>query len=309
VIIEKAGEIIPQVVEVDLSKRLADSVPIQPPTSCPECDGEVESEHDKEGKETARYCMNPECPAQLRERLIHFAARGQMDIDGMGEKMIVQLADAGLLNSFGDVFSLGGQRERLLKLERMGEKKADNLLAGIEAAKGRGLDRVLVGLAIRHVGSTAARVLARQYGSLDALLDASEKDIQSFKIDGKESGIGKEIAASLYHFLHSETGQHVIEELRDALVVLDMPAAEEESISQVFADKKFVVTGKLQQYTRDEIHALVELRGGRASSSVSGNTDYLVAGEKAGSKLAKAQKLGVAVLSEAEFSALISEDC
>jgi len=307
VVIEKAGEIIPQVIEVDLSKRSNQALPIEPPSRCPDCGGAVEREEDGTGKETARFCVNPECPAQLRERLIHFAARGQMDIEGMGEKVVLQLADAGLLNSFGDVFALRGHREALLPLERMGEKKVDNLLAGIEAAKSRGLDRVLVGLGIRHVGSTVARVLAKHYGSIDALLAASEEDIQSFKVGENESGIGKEIAASLYGFLHSDAGRHVIAELRDAQVVLDMPDTGETPVNQIFAGKTLVVTGKLEKYTRDEIHELVTRHGGRASSSISKSTAYLVAGEKAGSKLAKAEQLGVTVLSEMEFEELVGE--
>lgn len=306
VIIEKAGEIIPQVVRVDLKQRPDNLSPIDPPEACPECEGEVESEHDDSGKETARHCMNPECPAQLRERLIHFSARGQMDIDGLGEKIVVQLADAGLLNSFGDVFELHKERDKILELERMGAKKVDNLLAGIEAAKSRGLDRVLSGLGIRHVGSTVSKILAKHYRSIDAMQSATEEDIRTFKVGGEESGIGPEIAASLFHFLQSEAGKMVIDELRSAGVVLELPKAEIDATEQVFAGKTFVVTGKLETYTRDEIHALVEQLGGKASSSVSKNTDYLVAGEKAGSKLAKAEQLGVAVLSEAEFEQLVS---
>jgi len=305
VVIEQAGEIIPQVVEVDLTKRAKETPPLEPPEACPDCGGAIEREEDGTGKETARYCVNPECPAQLRERLIHFAARGQMDIDGMGEKVVLQLADAGLLHSFGDVFALRDHRESLLKLERMGEKKVDNLLAGIEAAKSRGLDRVLCGLGIRHVGSTVARVLAKHYGSIDALLAASEEDLQSFKIGEKESGIGKEIAASLTRFLHSDAGQHVLADLRDAQVTLELPDAEEAPANPIFAGKTLVVTGKLEKYTRDEIHELVARHGGQTSSRVSKNTAYLVAGEKAGSKLAKAEQLGVQVLSEAKFEELV----
>ena len=305
VIIEKAGEIIPQVVRVDLDQRPLDLQPIEPPKKCPDCAGEVEPEQDDNGKETARYCVNPECPAQLRERLIHFAARGQMDINGMGEKVVYQLADAGLLNSFGDVFSLYEKREQLLELERMGAKKVDNLLAAIEAAKGRGLDRVLVGLGIRHVGSTASRVLARHYGTLDALLEATVEDIQSFQTDGQESGIGPEIAKSLHLFLRSEAGKYVIAELRQANVRLSVPQQEGVASPQVFAGKTFVVTGKLEKYTREAIHALVEQHGGRASKSLSKNTDYLVAGQKAGSKLAKAQQLGVVAVSETEFEEML----
>ncbi len=308
VIIEKAGEIIPQVVRVDLEKRPANLPPIEPPEKCPDCGGEVEREQDDTGKETARHCMNPECPAQLRERLIHFAARGQMDIDGMGEKIVLQLADAGLLNTFGDIFELHKKREQLLELDRMGEKKADNLLAGIEAAKTRGLDRVLSGLGIRHLGSTVSRILTKHYGSIEALQAATREDIQTFQIDGQESGIGPEIAASIHHFLHSEAGRHVIEELQTANVTLAVSQSTNQNTSQIFAGKTFVVTGKLEKYTRDEIHALVEQHGGKASSSVSKKTGYLVAGEKAGSKLTKAEQLGVTVLSETEWETLLKAE-
>ncbi len=308
VIIEKAGEIIPQVVRVDLDLRPAHLPPVSAPDSCPECGGEVEAEQDSAGKETARYCMNPQCPAQLRERLIHFAARGQMDIDGLGEKSIGQLTEAELLNSFGDIFELHKRREQLLELERMGEKKVDNLLAGIEAAKTRGLDRVLCGLGIRHVGSTVSKILAKYYGSIDALIAASREDIETFQVDGKESGIGPEIAASLHHFLHSDAGQHVIGELRTAGVTLEAAPANVQAEGELaFAGQTFVVTGKLEKYTRDEIHALVEQHGGKAASNVSKKTDYLVAGEQAGSKLAKAEKLGVAVLSETDWESLLNE--
>jgi len=305
VIIEKAGEIIPQVVRVDVEKRPPNLPPLEPPETCPDCGGEVEPEQDDTGKETARYCMNPECPAQLRERLIHFAARGQMDIDGLGEKIVLQLADAGLLNSFGDIFLLHKRREQLLELERMGEKKVDNLLAGIEAAKQRGLDRVLCGLGVRHIGSTVSRILAKQYRTIEALVEAPQEEIQSFQVNGQESGIGPEIAASLHHFLSSTAGKTVIEELRVAGVTLAVSPSSEPSGNQIFAGKTFVVTGKLEKYTRDEIHALVEQHGGKAASRVSQSTDYLVAGEKAGSKLAKAEQLGVTVLGEDEFGELL----
>ncbi|MEQ8837471.1 MAG: helix-hairpin-helix domain-containing protein, partial [Lacipirellulaceae bacterium] len=308
VIIEKAGEIIPQVVRSLKEKRPAGVEPVVPPSECPECGSEVEPEIGNNGRETGRYCINPECPAQLRERLMHFAGRGQMDIDGLGEKAIIQLADAGLLNSFGDIFCLKDHREEMLKLERMGEKKVDNLLASIEEVKSRGLARVLGSLGIRHVGSTGSRILAEHYGTLDALMAASEEDIRTFKINGRESGIGEEIAKSLYHFLHSERGQFVFQELREAGVDLTEPQPEAtEGGSQLFAGKSLVVTGKLEQYSRDEIHDLIRQHGGRAASSVSKSTDYLIAGEKAGSKLAKAEKLGVAVISEGEFLEMLSQ--
>jgi DNA ligase (NAD+) len=348
VIIEKAGEIIPQVVRVVLEKRPHDLKPMKPPTRCPECGGEIEIEYDQrrehevashaakvereqsraakagrkpepmpkpaplgETDESGRYCINPECPAQLRERLIHFAGRGQMDVDGMGEKVVHQLADAGLLTTFGDVFTLHNKRAAVLELERMGEKKADNLFAGIDAAKDRGLARMLVGLGIHHVGSTAARVLAEHFGSIDALTAASFDDVASFRVNGQPSGIGPEIAKSLHTFLHSAEGKRVIAELKNAGVKLDVEksaatsAASAALAGKTFAGKTFVVTGTLAKYSRDEIEALIREHGGHAASSVSKATDYLVAGEKAGSKFDKAKKLGVKILSEGEFNQLL----
>ncbi|MGD9636590.1 MAG: NAD-dependent DNA ligase LigA, partial [Pirellulales bacterium] len=300
VIIEKAGEIIPQVVEVVHDKRPKGLKPMEPPAKCPECGGEIEIEYDqrrehevasyeskvererakaeKEGREpepiqksaplseldeSGRYCINPECPAQLRERLIHFAGRGQMDIDGMGEKVVHQLADAGLLRSFGDVFALRDKREAVLELERMGEKKADNLFAGIEAAKERGLARVLVGLGIHHVGSTASRILAEHFGSIDALTDASFDDIANFTVRGQASGIGPEIAKSLHAFLHSAEGQRVIKELKDAGVKLDIEQSTATGVAgAALAGKTLVVTGTLQKYSRDQIESLIREHGG-----------------------------------------------
>ncbi|MGI9457295.1 MAG: NAD-dependent DNA ligase LigA [Aeoliella sp.] len=309
VVIEKAGEIIPQVIEAVLEERPPGAKKPRPPKHCPECRGDVESEQDDAGKETARYCMNPECPAQFRERLEHFAGRGQMDIDGMGEKVVEQLTEAGLVKTLGDVFALRHRRDEVLELERMGEKKADNLLAGIEAAKSRGLARVLAGLGVRHVGSTASRILSEHYGTIDLLVAAAQLEIETFQVDGSESGIGPEIAASIHAFLHSDTGRAVIKELHAAGVSLEMPSQEASGAeSSALAGKRFVVTGTLENHSRQEIESLIAKHGGRATSSVSKSTDFVVAGEKAGSKLAKAEKLGVTVLSESEFQALLSGD-
>src|SRR5205085_12704176 len=165
VVVEKAGEIIPQVVRVVMEKRPKASKPMEPPGKCPECGGAVEQEGPK------LFCVNPECPAQFREKLKWFVGRDQMDIDGMGEKLVDQLIDAGLVRHFADVFTLTG--EKLLELERMGEKSADNLLAGIEISKGRGLARVLAGLGIRHIGTSAAKTIAKHFSNASALLDAS----------------------------------------------------------------------------------------------------------------------------------------
>jgi DNA ligase (NAD+) len=343
VVIEKAGEIIPQVISVVTEKRPRGLKPMSPPQKCPECGGEIEIEYDQrrvheveshaskvereaaraakesrkpekipepeplsEADESGRYCINPECPAQFRERIIHFAGRGQMDIDGMGEKVVYQLADAGLLNSFGDIFSLHKNRDAVLELERMGEKKADNLFAGIEAAKSRGLVRVLAGLGIHHIGATAARIVSDHFGSIDALVDAPLDKISVLKEDGALAGIGDEIANSLHTFLHSREGQRVIRELREAGVKLDVEKTTSTgSAGNALAGKTLVVTGTLHKYKREEIESLIVQHGGHAASSVSKKTDFLVAGEKAGSKLDKANSLGVRVISEAEFDELI----
>ncbi len=342
VIVEKAGEIIPQVVRVVDAEREGRAEPAVLPTACPWCEAElvmeynqrrqnhieqyakrVEREKDRAAKagrepeaipepppltlldESGRYCPNPECPAQLKERLWHFASRGQMDIDGLGEKVIEQLLEAKLVGSYGDLFRLHSKREELLKLERMGEKKADKLLAGIEASKDRGLTRVLASLGIRHVGSTASRILGAQYGSLDALQAATVDEIESFKIDGEESGIGPEIARSLVEYLRSETGRAIFEDLRAEGLKLTEEAAPAAATDGPLKGKTLVVTGTLERYSRTQAQELISQHGGKAASSVSKSTDYLLAGEKAGSKLAKAEKLGVPVLSESEFEQLL----
>jgi DNA ligase (NAD+) len=272
---------------------------VTPPTACPECGGDVQAEYDPTGKETARYCLNPECPAQLRERLIHFAGRAQMDIEGLGEKSVVQFAEAGLLTTFGDIYALHARQDELLQLERMGRKKIDNLLEGIEASKSRGLARVLAGLGIRHVGAAVSQILAEHYRSIDALLAADQHELETFQVDGQQSGVGPEIARSLWNFLHGASGRRVIEELRDAGVALVV--AQTASAERIFAGKTIVVTGKLQRFGREAIEERIRQLGGRAASSVSAHTDLLVVGENAGSKLAKAQQLGVEIVTEDEF--------
>ena len=199
-----------------------------------------------EEDETGRYCINPECPAQFRERIIHFAGRGQMDIEGMGEKVVHQLADAGLLKSFGDIFTLHKKREAVLALERMGEKKADNLFAGIEAAKSRGLVRVLAGLGIHHVGATAARIVGEHFGSIDAIVEAPLDQIETLKSDGALAGIGTEIANSLHLFLHSQEGQRVFENcVRRALSSMSSKQPPPARPAAALAGKTLVVTGTL----------------------------------------------------------------
>lgn len=298
VIIEKAGEIIPQVVSVIEEGRPKDSKPITPPAKCPSC-GEPPV---REEGEVALRCVNPECPAQLRERLIWFAARGQMDIDGLGEKMVHQLADADLLQSFGDIYQLHTKRDAILKLDRMGEKKADNLLAGIEQSKSRGLARVLGGLGIRHVGSRAATVLAQHFGNIDAMRDATTEALAQI------NDIGPITAESVHHFLHSDAGERVIQELKDAAVDLTETQRSPASASDSpFAGKTIVLTGSLEHYDRKTLSDKLEALGAKVSSSVSKKTDLVIAGEAAGSKLDKANTLGIDVWDEAKLLETLAE--
>jgi len=315
VVIEKAGEIIPQVVEVRKELRPHAARRIVAPERCPVCAGQVEILHDPERirelardskaptlgpeDETGRACLNPECPAQFREKLIWYCGRGQMDIEGMGEKAVNQLVDAGLLRSFGDLYALKHRRGELLDLERMGEKKVDNLLQGIEASKSRGLAKVLSGLGIRHVGSRVAQILASHFGTIDRLMEADIPELTGFELDGEKSGIGIEIATSVREFLSSPTGKRVIEELKSAGVDLTSPTRSAAPAGSLpLTGKTFVLTGTLPTYSREAATAMIEAKGGRVSSSVSARTHYVVAGESAGSKLDKAKALGIEVLDE-----------
>ncbi len=229
VVVEKAGEIIPQVVSVVLEQRPDKTKPTSAPATCPSCDGPVV----REDGETALRCNNPQCPAQVREKLIWFAGRGQMDIDGLGEKVVHQLADVDLLKSFGDVFKLKDHAGQILTLDRFGQTKLDNLISGIEQSKQRGLARLLGSLGIRHLGTKAARIIAQHFGDIDAIAKASVDELQDFEVMGNKSGIGPQIAQSLHDFLASDAGKQIIDDLNDAGVNLTedkvaQPAHEDE---------------------------------------------------------------------------------
>jgi DNA ligase (NAD+) len=313
VVIEKAGEIIPQIVRVESHSRSPGAVPVAAPVRCPVCDAEVEVETGdgvrKEAKgvealeETGRYCPNPSCPAQVRERLKFFAARGQMDIEGLGDKTVDQLADAGLLRSFEDVYRLREHREAMVNLERMGEKKVDALLAGVEASKVRGLARVLAGLGVRHVGTSTASKVAQRFPSLEALLAASVAEL------AETSDVGDVTAASLHGFLHSEAGRGVLRALKDLGVDLTQRLATTGATpapgDNPFAGKTVVLTGTLERFERAELAEKLTALGARVSSSVSKKTDLVIAGASAGSKLDKARELGVAVWDEAALLAAL----
>ena len=293
VVVEKAGKIIPHIVRVETHLRETDLPEYEFPRNCPRCDSAVVKD---DGGVTIR-CPNPECPAQLKERVRYYASRNAMDIEGMGDKIVEQLVESKLVTSFGDLYRL--QSEQLVKLERMGAGSAANLLRGIEASKERGLARLLNALSIRHVGATVSRILARQFQSIRRLRQATREELAAV------DEIGEIIAASVFEFLQSDYGKATIEDLAGAGVKMESLEAAADSGMQKLAGKTFVVTGTLAKYTRDEIKGLILRHGGKAASSVSGKTDFLIAGDKAGSKLEKAQKLGVKVLTEQEFESLI----
>ncbi len=299
VVVEKAGKIIPHIVRVELHRRESGLPQYAFPTTCPECGTQLEKD---EGGVYIR-CNNSACPAKLRQQLRYFAGRSAMDIDGLGEKIVDQLVEADLVSSYADLYRL--QKEQLLTLDSFGDRKAEKLLAGIAASRQRGLARVLAAISIRHVGTRVASLLARAFPTIETLQAATVEDLAAV------DEIGEIIAQSVYEFLHSESGEQIIDGLRAVGVQLELAEADRVVVEAaagagVLAGKSLVVTGTLTRYTRDEIHALIAQHGGRAASSISKRTDYLVAGEKAGSKLEKAQQLGVQVLSEADFEQLVT---
>lgn len=294
VVVEKAGKVIPHVVRVEKHERKKSLPRFVFPENCPSCDTKLVRD---EGGVYIR-CPNPACPAQLKERLRYYASRNAMDIEGLGDKLVDQLVDQKLVRTYGDLYRL--TPDQLLTLERMGKRSSEKLLAGIEASKDRGLARLLNALSIRHVGARVATVLADRFGSIDSLLDADVDTLSS------TNEIGPIIAASVHRYLHSDYGQETIGDLRSVGVVMESarPAG---PVSRKLEGKTLVVTGTLEKYSRDEIEELIARHGGRAASSVSKKTDYLVVGADAGSKLDKARQLGVPILSETEFEALLGE--
>ena len=294
VVVEKAGKIIPHIVRVEKHLREGSPPTFQFPNRCPECDTKLVKD---EGGVYIR-CPNAQCPAQLKERIRYFASRNAMDIEGLGEKLIDQLVGAGLVQGYGDLYRLEDQQHKLLGLDRMGRKSVDGLLEGIEASKDRGLARLLNALSIRHVGARVASVLAENFASIDALMEADVDRLSQI------NEIGPIIARSVHDFLHGKFGSETIADLKQLGLNVQSATAAGKG-PRVFDGKTFVVTGSLEKYAREEIEELITQHGGRAASSVSKKTDYLVAGEKAGSKLAKAQELGVPVLTEQQFDSLL----
>jgi DNA ligase (NAD+) len=264
------------------------------PTKCPECGTPVI----KDSGGVYIRCPNPSCPAQVKERIRYFASRNAMDIEGLGDKLVDQLVSSGAVKGYGDLYRL--DVETLLGLERMGKKSADNLLAGLEASKARGLARLLNGLSIRHVGARVAAVLAEAFGSIEKLAAASEEELS------ETMEVGPVIAKSVYEYLTSEFGRATIADLKAVGIDMTAPQTAAHSREGVLAGKTLVVTGTLARYKREEIQELIAQHGGRPASSVSKKTDYVIAGADAGSKLDKARQLKVPVLSEEDFDLLIA---
>jgi DNA ligase (NAD+) len=289
VVVKKAGDIIPEVVNVIADQRTGAEVDFHMPTHCPECESELVR---LEG-EVALRCINPKCPAQIREGLIHFVSRDAMNIDGLGEKVVSQLFAEKLIVDVADIYKLSS--EQLLGLERMGEKSVTNLLTAIESSKANSLEKLLFGLGIRHVGAKAAKTLAQAFGSILKLATANKEELLAI------NEIGEKMADSIVTFFDQEEVQALIEELKTAGVNMEykgvMPSAALESDS-LFAGKTIVLTGKLEQLTRNEAKEGIEALGGNVSGSVSKKTDLVIAGVEAGSKLTKAEQLGIEVWDE-----------
>jgi DNA ligase (NAD+) len=291
VLIEKAGEIIPQVVEVEKELRPAGAVPFKVPAKCPNCGSAVAK--DKEG--VYIRCVNPDCLGQLKERLRYFAGRDQMDIEHLGPALIEQLVESGLVKNFADLYKL--QKSDLMTLERMGEKSADNVIAAIEKSKARPLWRLVAALGIRHIGGQSADILAEHFGSLDALMAADVEALQAVE------QIGPKIAESVYEYFRNPANRAVIEGLLTAGVRPEQPKKVRRAGK--LAGKTIVVTGTLEKFTRPQIEQAIKQAGGKTSSSVSKKTDFVLAGKEPGSKLDKARQLGVKVIDEKQFQEII----
>ena len=292
VVVEKAGKIIPHIVRVEKHERKKRLARFVYPTECPECRQQLVKD---DGGVYIR-CPNLQCPAQIKERIRYFASRNAMDIEGLGDKLIDQLVSRGAVSDYADLYHLSV--ESLGNMERMGRRSSENVIQAIANSKDRGLARLLNALSIRHVGTRVATILANEFRSMDRLRTATVEQISEVH------EIGDIIAQSVVDFLHGEFGAERIDKLAAAGVLMECDPADSPE-HQTFAGKTFVVTGKLQRFTRNEIHALISAHGGHAATSVSKKTDYLVAGEKAGSKLAKAQQLGVEVISEDDFARMV----
>lgn len=289
VVVKKAGDIIPEVVNVITERRTGDETDFNMPTECPECDSKLE----RLDGEVALRCLNPQCPAQIREGFIHFVSRNAMNIDGLGEKVVAQLFKEKLIENFADLFKL--EREKLLELERMGEKSVDNLLSAIEKSKENSLERLLFGLGIRHVGAKAAKTIAQRFESMDGLMNASKEELLAVE------EIGEKMADSIVLYFSKPEVKDLMEELKSLGMNMEYKGpklVKVEDLDTPFAGKTVVLTGKLSILTRNEAKEKLERLGAKVTGSVSKNTDMLIAGEDAGSKLDKAKTFGIEIWDE-----------
>lgn len=291
VLLQKAGEIIPEVLSVNKDKRPGNTLPFVMPAICPECGSPVVRDEDG----AALRCTSPECPAQRLRNIAHFASREAMDIEGLGISVCESLINSGLVKTAADLYSL--DKEKVAALERMGNKSAENLIAAIDRSREAGLARLLCAFGIRQVGQKAAKVLAAYFPNLDRLMEANTEELT------KIPDIGGITAGFIAEWFKNPQSMHLIKRLREAGVSFE---SREEKRDSRFAGMTFVLTGALQKYTRDEATALIESCGGKTSSSVSKKTSFVLAGENAGSKLTKAENLGVKVISEEEFADLLT---
>lgn len=299
VLIEKGGEVIPKVVEVVLANRKEDCSAFAFPSVCP-C--HLQQPLHRYEDEANYYCEFPACPWQAKRRITHFASRHAMDIEGLGEKVVEQLVEAGLLADIADIYTLHEQRDNLLALERWGEKKVDNLLGAIERSKEQPFARVLYAVGIRFVGEETAKLLAAHFTDIEALRTATLEQLTAI------NGIGDRTADSILQFMQDENSVGILDRLRVAGVRMVSDSMAAAPVSSMFAGKTFVLTGTLPSMTRDEAKALIESHGGKVSGSVSKKTSFVLAGAEAGSKLAKALELGVPVLSQEELLALLAAE-
>ena len=279
-----------------LSERPNKSKPTLPPEKCPVCNSKIFKPED----EVAFYCENPECSAQIKGRLIHFATRGAMDIEGLGDALIDLFVDKGFIKHFSDIYKLNEKRKNLISIERLGEKSIDNLLSAIEKSKSQPFSKVLFGLGIRYVGSGAAQKIADHFNSIDDIIGATEEEINSIY------EIGPSISNSIRQFFSDKNNIKLIEELKKAGLIFK--SEKKEIKKSALTDKTFVLTGTLASFSREEAGARIKALGGKITTSVSKNTDFVIAGEKAGSKLTKAEGLGVKILDESTFLNMIKEN-
>jgi len=293
VILKKAGDIIPKVVRVITEERTGEEIPYEMPTTCPACDNELVHLDD----EVALRCMNPACPAQVVEGLIHFVSRDAMNIDGLGEKVVQQLYNHQFVTNIDELYHL--DKSRLLTLERMGEKSVTNLLTAIEQSKENSLEKLLFGLGIRHIGAKAAQILANHFETMDRLMKANYEELVTI------DEIGEKMADAIVQYFEQENARDLIHKLAAVHVNMTYKGANRQNVDQadlLFADQTVVLTGKLEQFTRNEAKAFIEAEGGKVTGSVSKNTNIVVAGEAAGSKYNKAVELGIPIWDETKFA-------